>query len=493
MLSINKVQSGPSFQSLRYYKAIKMIPDINCACCGKKVIHPDTLTNAWKSITKPLSFIIKKGVLDKWQERSDVIAAVLNKFAQAEPKQPLDKILDNLDNYKEFKAALMSYSKTKFPNADIKEQDDEANHILDALRRNSREILKGASTVMKRLEVFKKNLDGIKRDIFEQFQIYAQKYPRKSLSEIVNMDEIYKFHSAKNILQRTETREKLDYHFGNMKKMIVKQKPELAEYADNLKEQALDIYVAEVDPKIKFYKMKELYMKALEDNNLEKLKYKITDELKLIPETFSTVDSFFTYAKNHNWSDNAIVSSMLYPYLSSYEHIIPRSRSGEDKYSNVLIFCRTCNSWRRSIPYHEFLKYHPEMVYNTQKQMDLISHYILSGNLPEEFNFYPIKTAKTLYDYTNGLIDIDVSSYCKKAIKYSENRIKEKVESLNKKKDERDKNIMKKVALQKEMKDIDESIEHINRQVNKLIENELVERALHNNLLNYLKANEKKK
>ena len=495
MLTINPVKTNNNinFQGKTRIRAIKYIPNITCACCGKKLILPDNLAKAWKSISKPISFIMKKGLLDKWTKRSDSIAAVLNKFVQTEPEKPLEKILDNQENYHEFKNALLDYVKSRHPDSDADTNDEYVNRVLDSIRKNSREILKGASPVMKRLAVFKKNLHGLKRDIFEQFQIYAEKYPRKTLSEIVNMDEIYKFHSAKNFLQRAETRERLDYHFSNIKKMIVKQKPELADFADDLKEKALKIYAAEADPKIKLHKMKELYMEALESNNLAKLKFKVADELKLVPESFSTVDSFFTYAKNHNWTDYTIISSILTPHTSSYEHIIPRSENGEDKYSNGLVLCSTCNSTRKSMPYEEFLKYHPEMIYNTQRQMDMISKYILSGKLPEVFNFYPIKTAKTLYDYTNGLMNIDVSSYCKKALSHSENRIKEKTQAISRKKDERDKTIMKKIKLQQEIRNVDESISRLNKQVSKLREREQIEKSLHNNLLNYLKTKEKKK
>ena len=311
MLTINPVKTNNNinFQGKTRIRAIKYIPNITCACCGKKLILPDNLAKAWKSISKPISFIMKKGLLDKWTKRSDSIAAILNKFVQTEPDKPLEKILDNQENYHEFKNALLDYVKSRHPDSDADTNDEYVNRVLDSIRKNSREILKGASPVMKRLAVFKKNLHGLKRDIFEQFQIYAEKYPRKTLSEIVNMDEIYKFHSAKNFLQRAETRERLDYHFGNIKKMIVKQKPELADFADDLKEKALKIYAAEADPKIKFHKMKELYMEALESNNLAKLKFKAADELavKGIDARVVSIPSFEIF----NAPDEAYKESVL--------------------------------------------------------------------------------------------------------------------------------------------------------------------------------------
>ena len=90
-------------------------------------------------------------------------------------------------------------------------------------------------------------------------------------------------------------------------------------------------------------------------------------------------------------------------------------------------------------------------------------------------------------------MNIDVSSYCKKALSHSENRIKEKTQAISRKKDERDKTIMKKIKLQQEIRNVDESISRLNKQVSKLREREQIEKSLHNNLLNYLKTKEKKK
>ena len=154
---------------------------------------------------------------------------------------------------------------------------------------------------------------------------------------------------VKNLLQRAETREQLDYHFDNIKEFITKKRPDLAERAEELKEQALEIYVFGNDSQRHLVKMKELYENALKENGLEKLKWKVFDELKQVPETFTTVDSFMVYAKDHKYSDGAILASLITPSMTSYEHIIPKSDYGEDKYSNGLVLCRECNQKRRSI------------------------------------------------------------------------------------------------------------------------------------------------
>ncbi len=488
MLSINKIQSGPGFRSLGNYKAIKMIPNITCACCGQKVIAPGVADRAWGAVSKPLNTALKKGAFTQWMENFPQAAAMLQSFSIRFSGQSLDKIINNNDNYLELRNAVFSDVQSLDGVDEISPDPHMATKkIIYDMQAASRNNLRSSSVVMKRFSIFKDRLHGYKKDIFEQFQIYAKKYPRKSLSEIVNMDEIYKFHRMKDLLQRAESREQLDYHFGNIKEIIVKKRPDLAEKADELKEQALEIYAHGNDTKLHLAKMKNLYEDALKENNLENLKWKVFDELKQVPETFTTVDSFMVYAKHHNYSDGAILSSLIVPSMSSYEHIIPKSDDGEDKYSNGLVLCRECNQKRASVPYSEYVDYHPEMRVNTQRQMDFISQFILGGKLPQEFVFYPVKTSRTLYDYSGGKINVDVENYCKKALAKSEKKLAEKTEELCNTKDSRDKNIKKRLDLQDEIKNIDQNIETLNDKVKTLVSETRHEQALQSNLESYLR------
>lgn len=487
MLSVNKVQSNPAFTSMQRFKAIKMIPNITCACCGQKVISPEVADRAWGAVEKPLSTAIKKGAFSNLTENFPQVSILLKSFAERFPKLSLDRIIDNNENYLELRAAAVAdAANSELINEKCPDPNIAAKGILYDTQTASRNYLRSSSVVMKRFAIFKDRLHGYKKDIFEQLQIYAKKYPRKTLSEIVNMDEVYKFHKIKNLLQRAETREQLDYHFDNIKEFITKKRPDLAERAEELKEQALEIYVFGNDSQRHLVKMKELYENALKENGLEKLKWKVFDELKQVPETFTTVDSFMVYAKDHKYSDGAILASLITPSMTSYEHIIPKSDYGEDKYSNGLVLCRECNQKRRSIPYSEYINYHPEMKINTQRQMDMISQYILNGSLPAEFGFYPVKTSRTLYNYSDGKINVNVENYCKKALAKSEQRMAKKNEELEDTKDSRDKNIKRKMDLEEEMKNVSQNINSLNDKVKDLISDTRYEQSLQNNLESYL-------
>ena len=396
MLSVNKVQTGPSFKSLQNCKAIKMIPNITCACCGQKVINPESADKAWAAVTKPISSVLKKGDFNQWKDFPKIMA-VLKSFSERFAGASLDRIIATSDNYLELRDAVFS-DVTELGIKDSREPDPHmiAKKQIYYLQNASRNSLRSSSVVMERFEIFKDKLHGCKKEIFEQFQIYAKKYPRKSLSEIINMDDIYKFHAMKNILQRAESREKLDYHFSNIKEMILQKRPELSEKTDELKEQALEIYAHGNDTQMHLAKMKKLYEEVLKENGIENLKWKVFDELEKIPKTFTTVDSFMVYAKKHNFSDGAIISSLITPSMSSYEHIIPKSRYFDNSYSNKVICEASVNHLKdRELGYEFIRNHHGEIVGDNIKILSIEEYEKL---VKENYSCNPAKMKKLLLE-----------------------------------------------------------------------------------------------
>ena len=130
------------------------------------------------------------------------------------------------------------------------------------------------------------------------------------------------------------------------------------------------------------------------------------------------------------------------------------------------------------------------MAFNTQKQINMISEFILAGKLPPEFDFYPVKTAKTLYYHSGGKICINVEPYCKKALEKSIKKLNEKSEELNIAKTSRDSSIKKKLNLQNEIKNVEQDIEDLNDKVKTLISETKYEQVLQTSIESYLKKRE---
>ena len=98
------------------------------------------------------------------------------------------------------------------------------------------------------------------------------------------------------------------------------------------------------------------------------------------------------------------------------------------------------------------------MPYNTQKQIKFLSDLILQGDLPDIYKEWPIKIARSLYDYTDGKINVDVSSYCKKMANKANKRIAERNQAIEKMREAKDEKLSRKQNLLDEIKEIDDSM-----------------------------------
>ena len=461
-ITITPISNNASFRQNQYaktsFKVLRELPSLNCACCGEKTINPESFRRAIAAITLPLKKMLKEDCFQSWK-KSLPIWDFLTELSKKYPEKSLDQLefRTNSDIKTDVLDAITQgiLAKTKKGYSDTNIDKKVGDYHKDILH-CSRACLRSASVVMKRLSSFKECLNGEKLEAFEQLEIYAQKYPRKTLSEIINMDKIYKLHEGKNLLQRTETREKSDYHFDNIAKMVRKINPKAYEWFPDLKDEALDLLVLESDINARLPKMKLLFKKFLEESGCERIADKVYKELEQIPMTYNTKDSFFVHAHNNNYSDFQIISAILKPSVASVEHILPRSKGGPDIVDNTIVLCEHCNSIRGNTEYSEFIQYHPRMPYNTQKQLLQISQYILKGHFQDDLKFYPFNVAKTLEEYTAGRISPDLSEYCKKGAKVFQKKFEKNIETINKIKEERQQLAEEKEALLKRLAEIDD-------------------------------------
>jgi len=481
----NNQKNNPRFKAL-YNKDMRSIRNIPCACCGKKGISPEVYSQAILSLTKPLKMIIQKGKLERWLKNPE-IANVLNEFISKYPDESLDKILQKDGELATLKKALIKNLQNN--NEDMEDQDIDSQKINDWTKdfiNLSRDILKSSSVVMKRLQSFKKYLSGNKLETFEQLEIYAQKYPRKRLSEILKIEEIYKYHQIKDLLQRAQVKEKQNFHFNNIKHMIEKENPNAKDAFSDIDDKTRNVFASYSSKELRMYYAKKMYIQLLEENNCKNITNKVLKELEQIPTSFVTTDSFLIYAANHNFGDYAIVNSLIAPYVSSFEHIVARSDNGEDSIFNGLIMHKKCNFERGSIHYNEFTEAHPEMLINTTKQIKFFCKQILDGNLTGEYRLWPIKVASTLINYTNGKINPDVSDYCQKELEQTLETISNKRNQINQLKSDRDKKIQERIKLVQEVEKLDNDLNEINSDCKKAQNERNEEFTTLNILKNYL-------
>lgn len=410
--------NNTNFKATEYYNTLKHLKGIPCACCGKKVVHPEAMTNAWAKITKPLMEMLEKGRMNAWQKTPQVWEK-LKLYAQFNPNMSLDAMLRDKGAYLEMKTLVVDIFKPKDLKEDTqecREADKVVNNLFASMLNHSRFDLKPSAEVMEVLEPFKECLKGPRADVFKQFQIYAQKYPDKTLSEIVQMDEVFKFHQAKSILQLNAFREEREYHFNRISKHL---KGYNEEYFEKVKEFSLEQYDTEPDTIARRENIKELYKFALNQYGAEeKLIEKVLAEIDEMPMEFQTADSFFVRAKLHNFRDINIVNGFFTKALGTYEHVIPASKDGKNSIYNGIMLCRSCNENRASKSYTKYVKLHPEMKENMKRQMKFVTNALESGELDSIFEFYPVMMDSILKGQCKELDVAEVSlPYAKKRLK----------------------------------------------------------------------------
>lgn len=415
----------PTFGRVDITKEIKRIPGVPCACCGKEVIMEELVKKAYINISKPLSQMIKKGYMEKWKSYP-MLWEALNVYARINPKESLDKMLVRDEEFVLLKKAIVK-DVTGDANQTTLNNSEDKKKILDIFNSvigDSRGELKTAKTVLNKFSVFKPFLEDSHLETFELLEIYAKKHPRKTLREIVNEPSINKTHGLKNSLQKNIINLKTEYYLDEIEELINKANPIAKDELEKTKERVLNTLKHEKDRNAKVYRIKNTYYKILEKYNCENLKNNIDQYIDKIPLSYSSADLYFVTCVYKNFTDFEIINNIIQPYVSSYEHIIPKSSNGEDSIRNGLVFHTKCNKNRGKTPYTELMEYHPDMKENTIKQINYISDKLLKGKAHDYLRYWPLKVSKTLNEYTQGELAPDVTEYCKKRLKQIKRKLK---------------------------------------------------------------------
>ena len=474
-----------NIRNIVIYDSVKRIPNVKCACCGDSLIDYDKLKKSWSMAEKPLSKVIDKNLA--WLEAEHpVVFSLLKGVASEQPTKSIDKLMIDKRIYAKMRDAVDADILAKNEKQSSYQLKKHSSNLVFDIFEDARARLRKAPVVMKKFEKFKKYLKDEKLKTFEQLQIYAEKYPRKTLSEIVQMDDVYAFHAKKNIMDRAEKREILDFHFSNIEKMIKKKSPESVERFQNLKDEVMEMFSILNNSRVRVVKMKEMYSAALKECGCEKLEKRIFAELDAIPKSFVTSDSFFVYARNNKYSDGEIIASLFNPKVASTEHVVPRSTGGKDEFGNFTVMCRSCNLSRGSNSYNEHLNYYPELKRNTEKQVKMVANKIVKDQMAPEYRFYPMEVSRTLKQYTDGKINPNISEYCEKMIEKSDKQLSANVNKLQEIKVEKWEVTQEKHRLKQQLYEAGKKLDNLDAQADVVAQSNIEQRQIQNAMLRYL-------
>ena len=154
--------------------------------------------------------------------------------------------------------------------------------------------LKNISAVIEGTQNLKEYLRGYKKEIYEELEMLAKKYPDKKITEVLNIREVYEPYiiGARNFVDKYA--EQRDSHLININKIICSRNPELESETIELQKECNRIIRTNVNIQKREYCIKKLYEDFLKQHNLQELKKFVLDELDKLPETENNKDSFLS-------------------------------------------------------------------------------------------------------------------------------------------------------------------------------------------------------
>lgn len=458
--------NSPNFKKMEHFDYIKKLDGMICAVCGRETLTADTFVKANTPNCRPLIENLQNQTFKVVEEKFPTIWKLLIRYTKDYPEKSLDKIMEDSACYIELKQIIAKHIEDKKTTSIAGYKDPEYLdrsvgatffNLLEASRTN----LQPASIVVKNLECLKSFLSEEQLRTFELLKTYSEKYPDKTLSEIINTEEIYTYHNKKDRINRTSLYNKMYFHLDNIINLIEKERPDALPDFYTKKISTIKMFREVADPEERIFNAKGMYRNALEINGCSHLIDKVYKELDSIPKTFMTADTFFAYAHKHNWSDGKILSEIFNSNFATEEHLEAVAEGGIDKIENKIVMHKFCNQLRNRIPYPRFLQYHPEMQKNIQYQVDLVSDALLKEELPHFIDFYPLKMPLKLAEKTNNMLNIDITKYCQEGTALSVERENLLREELSRICDLRDKKIFEKIKCKGPNPELDKEIKFL--------------------------------
>lgn len=484
---------NPSFRGVEHFDYVKKLEGMVCAVCGRKTLPSDTFVKINTPNCKPLLYNMQKQAMRFFEERFPSIWALLVRYTEQYPEQSLDTIMEKSEHYIELKQEISNQicQERGFINptdSDKTRVDRSVGATFFDLLESARTYLEPASVVMKNLASLKCFLTEEQRKAYEILEGYAQKFPDKTLSEIVNMEEVYTYHTEQARIKEEKLLNRLHLSIDSIHSMITEESPDAISHLFSKKNSIITMFKETADPDERMYNLKEIYRYTLTHNNCEHLSEKVFAEIDKIPKTFMTADAFLAFAHRHNYTDGKIIAELFNSNFTTEEHLDTVAEGGEDKIENKIVMHKSCNQHRNRIPYPKFLKYHPNMQENVQKQVDLVVDALLKGELPYFTEFYPLKMPLKLAEKTDGLISIDITRYCREGLNLSykkEARFREELYNIS---NLRDKKIVEKMKNKGPNPELDAEIKFLHSEIFRIKESIKIEGKKRYRMQEYLKS-----
>lgn len=370
---------------------IRDVSHLTCGCCGDKMMNTKQLSNFVRSFVAGSKRALENDMLSRF--RDSEAYAYLKELSASEPRGKLRN--------------LMSTPKAKEQYSELPPRTQlDVNKI--ALYTDS--ITVSAPRVIQKFEKYYDHFSKGTKELLDVMEMYSLKYPKKTFAEIFNKPEVAKYHQ--DLYEMTKKQSTLQ-KIGVFKKLaaINDLTPEDRKLMQKTNSDALTVLNLEFyQPHIKKALVEDLYTDFISKSSNKSLEKEVMPLIKDFPYEFSYADTFIAKCIQERKSDMDIVNIIAEELRATFEHVKPKSKDGKDDISNGIVLCYKCNQERADLPYPFFLKFHPEMVQNMQKQMNRVITFIKHGKLLG-YESYPVEVKQTLLEQSDNILKVNIRKY----------------------------------------------------------------------------------
>ena len=378
-------------------KAVSDMRDIShltCASCGKNMFTPEAMDKFIKSFMASSARALENSFLNRFKD--GWAFKFVKELSKNNPRQTID--------------ALM---KSDTAQKQLQNVDPRKKIMLGEFMSVADKITLKSPRVMQKLSKYYDYFCKEDKEILDLMEVYAAKYPKNTFAEIFQKPEVAQHHTELFQAYKKQSMEQKIEVFKRLREFSKKLPPQDVKKLQVTNNEALKVLNNDYyKPHIKRACVEDIYNNFLKNCETKRIRKKLFDIIKNLPYDTPAADEFIALCAQNKTSDKEIVSKFAQEMTATFEHVKARSNKGEDTIENGIVLCKKCNTERSNIPYKVYLKLHPEMKKNLQRQMNRIMTFINREKLTGYDN-YPVDIKKTLLNETDNLIKIKVKKYLK--------------------------------------------------------------------------------
>ena len=373
---------------------IRDIAHLTCACCGGKMFTPETTDKFIKSFSASSARVLENSFLSRF--KNGWAFKFVKELSKDNPRKTVDELVKG--------ETAQKYLQNADPRQKI---------MLGEFMSVADKITLKAPRVMQKLDKYYDYFCKEDKEILDLMEIYAAKYPKNTFAEIFQKPEVSQHHTELFQAYKKQAMEQKIDVFKRLREFSKKLPLQDVKKLQITNNEALKVLNNEYyKPHVKKACVEDIYNNFLKTCQTKRIRKKIFDIIKDIPYETPAADEFIALCAQNKTTDRDIVSKFAQEMTATFEHVKPKSQNGEDTIENGIVLCKKCNTERSNIPYRIYLKIHPEMKKNIQKQMNRVITFINRKKI-SGYDNYPVDIKQTLLRETDNLIKIKIKKYLK--------------------------------------------------------------------------------